>query len=349
MYNCKNYTAPIWKGNTMLYESFLPVASRDVRLLYHADEILEVRSMDQKRLFEPGRDYVLRDGGLYIPEGSAIRIMPWEEYNPQEKSKEKRTDIGFACKQGGYLLFSEGPFFHELEYCVSYRHSDVWTGDIPHADPAKLPLTKARLREGKPFTFGFLGDSIATGANSSALIGCEPFAPIWPEMVCERLHEVCGSEIHYVNKSVGGMSSDWGVKVARESFENDVPDVAMIAFGMNDATGRVDRYEFRDNTRKIAETIRELNPSCELLLVSTSLPNQLAPLFASDHDTHELLLAKLCGEYGDAADLIPMTQLHRVLLSRKNFWDMTGNNINHPNDFLARAYAQAILAVLGVE
>lgn len=212
MYNCQQYTVPFWEGNVMLYESFLPVASREVRLLYPIDEIIEVRSLDQKTLFEPGRDYVLRDGNLYIPEGSSIRILSWDEYNPQEKSAEKKTDIGFTCKTGGYLMFSEGPFFHELEYCVSYTHSGVWNGEIPLADPAKLPLTKARLREGKPFTFGFLGDSIATGANSSAVIGCEPFAPIWPKMVCERLHEVYGSDIRYVNKSVGGMASGWALK-----------------------------------------------------------------------------------------------------------------------------------------
>ena len=28
---------------------------------------------------------------------------------------------------------------------------------------------------------------------------------------------------------------------------------------------------------------------------------------------------------------------------------MTGNNINHPNDFLARVYAQAILEAMGVK
>ena len=350
MYNCAEYTAPVWKGNTVLYESFLPVVSREIPLLYPADEILEVRTMDQKRVFAPGKDYLLRDGCLYIPEGSAISVMDWETYNPQEKSEAKKTDKGFVCRDGGYLLFSEGPFFHELEYCVSYRHSGEW-GDavLPAADPEKLPLTKARLREGKPFTFGFFGDSIATGANSSSLIGCEPFAPIWPEMICERLRQVCGSSIRYVNRSVGGTTSGWGVTEVRQAFAEEVPDLMLIAFGMNDASGRVDRYVFRDNIRAIAKTVREMNPDCELLLVSTSLPNPLSPQFYSDHATHELLLGKLCGEFGPFADLVPITSMHRRLLARKRFYDMTGNNINHPNDFLARVYAQTALAVLGVE
>ena len=44
-----------------------------------------------------------------------------------------------------------------------------------------------------------------------------------------------------------------------------------------------------------------------------------------------------------------MTGMHHALLKRKLFRDMTGNNVNHPNDFLARVYAQTILAVLEAE
>ena len=37
-----------------------------------------------------------------------------------------------------------------------------------------------------------------------------------------------------------------------------------------------------------------------------------------------------------------------ALLEKKRFFDMTGNNVNHPNDFLASVYAQTILKILGV-
>lgn len=41
-----------------------------------------------------------------------------------------------------------------------------------------------------------------------------------------------------------------------------------------------------------------------------------------------------------------MTDMHTHLLRLKRYWDMTGNNINHPNDFLARVYAQVVSQVL---
>ena len=41
-----------------------------------------------------------------------------------------------------------------------------------------------------------------------------------------------------------------------------------------------------------------------------------------------------------------MTSVHKSLLERKHFYDMTGSNLNHPNDFLARVYAQSLLSAL---
>ena len=38
--------------------------------------------------------------------------------------------------------------------------------------------------------------------------------------------------------------------------------------------------------------------------------------------------------------------MHKSLLEKKRFIDMTGNNVNHPNDFLIRCHAQYISAML---
>ena len=41
-----------------------------------------------------------------------------------------------------------------------------------------------------------------------------------------------------------------------------------------------------------------------------------------------------------------MTSLWRDLLKTKKFLDLTGNGVNHPNDFGQRLYAQVILDML---
>ena len=40
--------------------------------------------------------------------------------------------------------------------------------------------------------------------------------------------------------------------------------------------------------------------------------------------------------------------MHAVVLARKRYRDMTGNNINHCNDFSARIYRDTILAAMGI-
>ena len=46
--------------------------------------------------------------------------------------------------------------------------------------------------------------------------------------------------------------------------------------------------------------------------------------------------------------VVNMTGVHAGLLQYKKYADMTGNNVNHANDYLARAYAQTLLKTLEV-
>ncbi|MBX2924337.1 MAG: hypothetical protein KF746_19200 [Chitinophagaceae bacterium] len=49
---------------------------------------------------------------------------------------------------------------------------------------------------------------------------------------------------------------------------------------------------------------------------------------------------------GPGIAIADMTAVHEELLRHKAYQDMTGNNVNHPNDYLARWYAQVISALL---
>lgn len=347
----KQLIAPVWTGDTVYEESFLPVmdAGSDadaplcVSLLYHADEILSVTDMTREHTYEAGRDYVLEDGKLLLPAGSAIKKMPWSDYNPDETSS-----FPFTCSRGGKLFFAEGKELHTREYCVTYRHSDKWNGFVPVCDPSLLPKTRARLLNGEPFRFCWFGDSITTGANSSGNphINVPPFTPMFPELTVHALSDRFGCSVGYVNHAVGGTVSGWGCEKLPGDFANEIPDIMFIGFGMNDASGHVAPETFIKNIRTMAEQTLSLNPDCELLFCSTTVPNPLANQFVWDHETHEPLLSALAKEYGSRAALVPMTSVHKALLKKKHFYDMTGNNINHPNDFLARVYTQTILTVL---
>jgi hypothetical protein len=54
-------------------------------------------------------------------------------------------------------------------------------------------------------------------------------------------------------------------------------------------------------------------------------------------------LAGLCQEGIALAD---MTSIWTEFFKRKQDWDLTGNGVNHPNDFGHRVYAQVLSALL---
>jgi hypothetical protein len=45
---------------------------------------------------------------------------------------------------------------------------------------------------------------------------------------------------------------------------------------------------------------------------------------------------------GKSCAVAKMTSMSQRILENKRFRDHTGNNINHPNDFLGRLYAQVV-------
>lgn len=345
--------APVWSGDTVYEESFLPLAGKGadkaaalrIPLLYHAEEILSVTDMRREKTFEAGKDYLLEGGALVIPADSAIARLGWDDYQLFDESLPQPH---FLCEGGGFLLFREGSFFHGQEYCVTYRHKDAWDGFIPKGDAGKLPRVKKLLADGKPVSFCWFGDSITTGANSSGNPGIHvpPYTPMFPQMTVLALEAKYGSEIRYVNHAVGGTVSGWGCEQLPKDFAGERPDVMFIGFGMNDASGKIDAKVVAANIRTMMEQTLAINPDCEFLICSTTLPNPLASTFVGNHEEHEPLFAEICRDYGARAQLVPVTSMHKALLAKKHFYDMTGNNINHPNDFLARIYTQVILSVL---
>ena len=68
----------------------------------------------------------------------------------------------------------------------------------------------------------------------------------------------------------------------------------------------------------------------------TTLKHELFPQYRD-------AVAELC-EPGIA--LADMTSLWTEFLKRKQDWDLTGNGVNHPNDFGHRVYAQVLSTLL---
>ena len=93
--------------------------------------------------------------------------------------------------------------------------------------------------------------------------------------------------------------------------------------------------------------VKKALPEAEIILVATMLGNKdwvalKQELFPQYRDA----LASLC-EPGIA--LADMTSVWAEMLRHKQDWDLTGNGVNHPNDFGHRIYAQVLSAMLIAE
>jgi lysophospholipase L1-like esterase len=112
---------------------------------------------------------------------------------------------------------------------------------------------------------------------------------------------------------------------------------------MNDA-GYAEADEFVANVSGVLQGVREAVAHVEFVVVSPMLPTpECHWVVASRFVAYRAALAGLIGEGVVLADL---TGLWSGLVTRKNPHDLSGNGLNHPNDFGHRLYAQMILASL---
>lgn len=335
--------SPFWSGNVSFRESFLPLENMDgsiddIDLLFPISEVLEVLSSSFKTVYVEGIDYYIVDGRLRIPAKSRIPRIKFKDYYPLEPMEGH----SFPKVGGGNVRYEEGAFFHDLQTVITYRHSKEWSGYIPENKSDLLRRTKEILSVADPLRIVFFGDSISVGCNASSLINVEPYQQIWCDLVSDKLKEETGSMITKINTSVGGTGSAWAAETADERVASMNPDLAVLGFGMND--GGLEPEKFITNIQKIVTSVRVKNENCEFILISTMLPNEKAKGFFINQVNYEHALLQL-EENGIA--VCNMTEVHSALLKRKKYRDMTGNNVNHTNDYLSRVYAQAVLATLG--
>lgn len=341
-YDLDAYTLPYWEGTCVYQESVMAREEKDgsipdIPLLYKAKEIVSVRASDLKSEYIAGSDYTLVDGKLHIPAGSSIPTVKHSFYYPAEKtddSMKRNENYG-----EGYIFFKEGDAMHAMQLAVTYTHADSFDGPLPACKGDKLPKTQAKLRNGGTLRLCIYGDSISCGGNSSRQVSAAPFASTWYQMLKDKLEKnFPNTAVAMENHSVGGKTSQWG----RENRHNAVgygPELCIIGFGMNDGTGKMPVETYIANIKAIMDTARQGNPDCEFVLLATMLPNPEVARFFGCQEEYLPALLRLETEGVAVAD---MTTFHKALLRHKRYFDMSGNNVNHPNDFLARAYAQVL-------
>jgi lysophospholipase L1-like esterase len=241
-------------------------------------------------------------------------------------------------------LYGEGHFFHDQQVHAAYEPAEAWNGPVPEADADGLELTLERLKAKESIKVLMLGDSISTGANASGTVGAPPGLMGYPDLVADGLRQRFGVTVELKNLSVGGMNAPWGVEQMAIA-TGEKPDLFLIAFGMNDASGRYPPSKYRKDVARMAAVMRAACPDCDVICVATMTANATWQYAAPE--LYPAYLEQLLTLREPGVAVADVTSVWSWIVERKKFLDLAGNGVNHPNDFGHRLYADVILALLG--
>lgn len=320
------YMRPLWREKTVLDETVLLLSTQggapQGNLLFSPAKILSVKDVLSGKEFREGKDFLMTGKTMTVA-GSAIPTLsdraipkenyPWLDLTPQHLR-------------------------------VTYTHEDVWSGPIPEYQGDRLPRTMAKLRRKKPLTVVAYGDSITLGINVSGFRNVPPYMPCWASLFADRLGKTFGdSKVKLYNTGLGGMLSAWAKENAQGVVASLNPDLVLIGFGMNDFWS-VSPEEFRENISATMAAIWAKRPGAEFILIGSMKfdPAYTAEAIYVDHlADYGKELAKL---RGPGVAFFDMTELSDALYKAKGAKGL-GADPMHPDDFLARWYAQGLITL----
>lgn len=344
-------TAPFWRMNVMYNESTTMIVREDgtitAKLLFKPTKIRSVLSNDLKTEYVEGKDYTWdgESNTLVWLEGSAIKYFTQNDIEGRDENGNQLPDFNgsfdeLGRSRFGNALYCVSAFLYEKQIAVTYEYEyGAWDGPVTEYQGDRLPKTMEKLANGEELRVVFWGDSIFTGCDSSKMYNREPQQESFPDFTKEILEAKYESHIKRYNPSVGGKDSIWGVSEVQQVIDKE-PDLVFIGFGMND--GDKSGRSVARNIENMMKKIREQYPDCEFVVVACMVPNAEAG-FLTTHSSFPEAFAKLAGE---GVAFVDMFSFHAKILETKDFISTSGNNINHPNDWLIRVYTMNLMSAL---
>jgi acyl-CoA thioesterase I len=336
---------PPWASPVVYRESVLFVqdgtAPPDARLVLAPKRIMRIASADGSQVFTPD-DYTVdaATGRLMLTPHSRIPHLKAEElFPPKGSPRSIRSKLGDPKHD---VLYDETGWFHDRQVEVTYEPAEAWSGYHPIVAKDALPRTLGKLKRGEPVTIALSGDSISTGDNSSGTIGKKPGMPGYPQMLANQLQESSHSKITLANRAVGGWRFEQGLEDLPKLLENK-PDLVILAYGMNHTRSH-DPKAFKQMAKTMIDRIHAADDKIEIILIAPMYGNpdwKNTP--REEFPQHREAIASLAGP---GIALCDVTSIWGKLLEHKRYTDLTGNGVNHPNDFGHRLYAQALLSLL---
>ena len=362
----------VFSGNYVKNETVMFIDKGDTKeLLYRIDSVISVKSYSGKKTYVEGQDYEVVDGKLRITEDSKIPCITSKKYYAGDGTLMVEVD---GVKKPVY--WGEGTVMTNYQVNVEYTHSDTWNGYKQKCFAGIYDKLYSKLEAGEDVTIVFYGDSCTYGAASSYAYGYAPNQYSYALLVTNALADIFGYTVHYersklpdtgpmprkdyvagdrgtityINNSVGGWTTADGVsnfdKYAKPFIEKHGCDLFIVDLGGNDG-GRSPETTAA-NDAAIIDKVREIAPDSGIIIMSTLL-NRPGSNWAGNDALQEPCLVELSEKLRDEGvpcAVCGITSMTASVLEHIKFEDFSGNNINHPNDFWARLYANTLFETL---
>ncbi len=193
--------------------------------------------------------------------------------------------------------------------------------------------------------------SITRGMNISSYDTVPPYMPTYVSLFTDRLKKAYNyNNVELYNAGLPGAIVDWGAQYA-DKYINPIKkaDLVIIDFGMNDFW-RYTPEQFKGYIQTIIDKIKAGNPKVEFLLISNM---KFDPDYILDSDKNKQFYVSNMEGYShvlkdmEAYGIInlDMTHLSEAVYHHKKAKDCISNPL-HPNDYMARWYAQGLSQLL---
>ncbi|HEY4156338.1 MAG TPA: GDSL-type esterase/lipase family protein [Puia sp.] len=327
------YMRPFWKSDTIFNETVLLYSRNGMaatgRLLFQPDKILSVQRFDLKTTYSEKEDYFVNGRTIGRRPNSKMPFRADTSFNT-------RDDLAWFNLQSQWVV-------------VTYTHRDKWEGQVPAYKGNSMPRTLAKLRSKSPLRIVGYGMSITRGLDVSSYDTVAPFMPTYLQLFTRALKKQFGyGDIQLYNAGLPGAKADWGASYADQYINPLKPDLVIIDFGMNDFW-IYKPEEFSAFIQTIIQKVKRANPEAEFLLLSNM---KFDPDYVLDPDKNKAFyLGNMEGYNTGLQKLVvtgitdlDMTTISGYIYSRKKAKDCLANPL-HPNDYLARWYAQGMAAI----
>jgi hypothetical protein len=328
------YMKPFWKSDTIYNETVLLYSENNQtakgKLLFNPLKIISIKSFDLKTNYQSGIDYSISDN---IITKNADSKMPFRE----DSSFDRKNNLAWFNLQSQWVV-------------VTYTHKEKWNGPSVLYKGNLLPQTISKLQSKSPLSIVAYGMSITRGLDVSSYDTVSPYMPTYVALFARELRKKYHHKnIFLYNAGLPGATVDWGADHAEKYITPLKPDLVIVDFGMNDFW-RFTPEQFKKYIQEIIHKVKAGNPKTEFLLLSNM---DFDPDYILDSDKNKNFYVnnmqgykKVLKEFEMNGIInLDMTTLSDFIYQQKKAKDCIANPL-HPNDYLARWYAQCMSAML---